>query len=146
MINYHTLFSQIGATTAVKKKVEMLQEEDTPNLRAILRAAYDEKITFTVPDTKPPYEVNEEEDWEDVPMKLHDQVMQFGRFANINDGPTHQAKSLTRMQRETSLIGVLQGLHKHEADIVVNLLKRKISYNGITPSLVEQAFPGLLGE
>ena len=59
MVNYHTLFSQIGAEKSVKKKVSMLQENDTPNLRAILRAAYDKRITWSIPDSKPPYDENE---------------------------------------------------------------------------------------
>ena len=144
MVNYHTLFSQIGAESSVKKKVEMLQDADTPNLRALLRAAYDKRITWSVPDTKPPYEVNDTEDWEDVPMKLYNEIMKVGRFAIFDGNPTNQSRGLTRMQRESQFIGVLAGLHKTEADILANVLKRKINYKGVTPRLAEQAFPELL--
>ena len=144
MVNYHTLFSQIGAENAVKKKVEMLQENDTPNLRALLRAAYDDRITWSVPDSKPPFEENKEDDWDDVSMKLYDEVLQLGRFALFNGVPTDQARNMTRMQRETAFIKVLEGLHKTESKILTDLLKRKISYKGITPRLAAQAFPELL--
>ena len=144
MVNYHTLFSQVGAEKSVKKKVSMLQENDTPNLRALLRAAYDKRITWSVPDSKPPYDENEAEDWEDAPMRLFDESMRLGRFALFDGNPTNQARNLTRMQRETQFIGVLQGLHKTEAQILVDILKRKINYKGITPRLVGEAFPELL--
>ena len=144
MVNYHTLFSQIGAESSVKKKVEMLKENDTPNLRALLRAAYDNRITWSVPDSKPPYVENKENDWEDVSMKLHEEIMNIGRFAIFNGTPTNQSRGMTRMQREPQFIGVLQGLHKTEADILINILKRKINYKGVTPRLASEAFPELL--
>ena len=144
MVNYHTLFSQIGAETSVKKKVGMLQDNDTPNLRALLRAAYDKRISWSVPNSKPPYEENETEDWEDVSMKLHNEILKVGRFAIFNGNPTDQSRGMTRMQRETQFIGVLQGLHKNEADILINILKRKINYKGVTPRLAATAFPELL--
>ena len=144
MTNYHDLFSQIGAENAVKKKVALLQENDSPNLKAVLRAAYDKRISWTIPDTKPPYEPNETDDWDDVPLKLHEAIMGIGRFANFNGNPTNQARQLTRMQREQAFIEILSKLHKHEADIVIGLLKRKINYKGITPRIASQAFPELL--
>ena len=144
MINYHDLFSQIGAENGIKKKVAILQENESANLKAVLRSAFDKRITWTIPDSKPPYEPNETEEWDDVPLKLHDAIMGIGRFANINGNPTNQARQLTRMQREQAFIGILEKLHKHEADIVIGLLKRKINYKGITPRLVNQAFPELL--
>ena len=77
-------------------------------------------------------------------MKLYDEIMQIGRFALFDGNPTNQARNMTRMQRETQFIGVLQGLHKTEAVILVNLLKRKIDYKGVTPRLAGEAFPELL--
>ena len=144
MVNYHDLFSQIGAENAIKKKVTMLQDNESPNLKAVLRSAFDKRITWTVPNTKPPYEPNETDEWDDVPLKLHEAIMGIGRFANINGKPTNQARQLTRMQREQAFIDILSKLHKHEADIMISLLKRKINYKGITPRLVNQAFPELL--
>ncbi len=144
MINYHELFSQIGAENAVKKKVAMLQDKDSPNLRALLRAAYDKRITWSVPDSKPPYEENETEQWEDAPLKLHNEVMLLGRFAFFNGNPTDQARNMTRMQREQAFIKVLENLHKTESVILLGILKRTINYKGITPRLARTAFPELL--
>ena len=59
MINYHDLFSQIGAENGIKKKVTILQENESANLKAVLRSAFDTRITWTIPDSKPPYEPNE---------------------------------------------------------------------------------------
>ena len=60
MRNIHDVFSEIGNEKAINKKVEILQKNETDGIKAVLRGTYDLRLQWLVPDTKPPFEENEE--------------------------------------------------------------------------------------
>ena len=72
--------------------------------------------------------------------------MEIGKFANFNGQATNQSRNLTQVQRENHFIQLLESLHESEAEILKNVIKRKLPYKGLTPNLVNQAFPNLLPE
>ena len=62
----------------------------------------------------------------------------------FNGNPTNQSRNITQVQRENHFIQLLEALHQTEAELLKNVIKRKLPYKGLTPNLVNQAFPNLL--
>ena len=50
------------------------------------------------------------------------------------------------IQAENQFIQLLEGLHPTEAKLLLNVVKKKLPYKGLTSRLVNQAFPNLLPE
>ena len=44
------------------------------------------------------------------------------------------------------LVGILETLHRKEANIFAETIIKKLKFNGLTEFLVRQTFPGLLTE
>lgn len=152
MENVHDFFKEIESEKSINRKAEMLQEQDNNTkaaLMAIFRSTFDPRIKWLVPDSKPPFAENPEKEWKNCSLYLSEAVMSFGRFCMINGKLTHQAlqarfRNITEC--ESAFINMLKQLHTSEADLVMHMIKGKLPYKGLTPRLINQAFPGLLPE
>ena len=142
----HEIFEEVGKVTKISDKVSILQDHESDGLKAILRGAYDSRIDWLVPNTPPPYTPSESPDYDLADSKLDIAAMEIGKFANFNGNPTNQGLNLSQVQRENHFIQLLESLHESEAEILKNVIKRKLPYKGLTPNLVNQAFPNLLPE
>ena len=142
----HEIFTAVGTKTKISDKVSILQHHASDGGKAILRGAYDSRIDWLVPNTPPPYTPNESPSHDLADSKLEIAAMEIGKFANFNGNPTNQGRNLSQVQRENHFIQLLESLHESEADILKNIIKRKLPYKGLTPNLVNQAFPNLLPE
>ena len=144
----HEIFEKVGNEKSIKEKVKILQTWDTPALRAVLRGAYDSSIRWLVPNTKPPFEPNDAEDWGLAPLRLDVEIMkQIKNYVarKTENGQWGQGYTgLTQTRREQLFIQMIEGLHITEVEIVFGMINRKLPYTGLTPKLVAQAFPGLL--
>ncbi len=142
----HEIFTEVGTKTKVSDKVSILQHHESNGLKAILRGAYDSRIEWVIPNTPPPYTPCDSPDYDLADSKLEIAAMEIGKFAKFNGNPTDQGRSITQVQRENHFIQLLEALHESEAEILKNVIKRKLPYKGLTPNLVNQAFPNLLPE
>ena len=142
----HEIFEEIGTKTKVSDKVAILQDHESDGVKAILRGAYDTRIDWLVPNTPPPYTPNESPSYDLADSKLEVAAMELGKFATFNGNPTNQGLNIPQVQRENHFIQLLESLHETEADLLKNVIKRKLPYKGLTPNLVNQAFPNLLPE
>ncbi len=142
----HEIFTEVGTKTKVSDKVSILQHHESNGLKAILRGAYDSRIEWVIPNTPPPYTPCDAPDYDLADSKLEIAAMEIGKFAKFNGNPTDQGRSITQVQRENHFIQLLEALHESEAEILKNVIKRKLPYKGLTPNLVNQAFPNLLPE
>ena len=48
--------------------------------------------------------------------------------------------------KQSSIIKMLEGLHKDETEVVFGMVKRKLPYKGLTARVANKAFPGLIPE
>ena len=142
----HEIFEEVGKVTKISDKVSILQDHESDGVKAILRGAYDSRIDWLVPNTPPPYTPNESPSFDLADSKLEIAAMELGKFANFNGNPTNQSRNISQIQRENHFIQLLESLHESEAEILQNVIKRKLPYKGLTPNLVNQAFPNLLPE
>ena len=104
-------------------------------MRQILKGAFDPKIEWDLPAGSPPYIANEaplgtEHTYLDQEAK---RLWHFVKGADAN---------LNKMRKETLFIQILEGLHKSEADLLINVKEKKLNntYKGLTANLVKEAF------
>lgn len=142
----HEIFTEVGTKTKVSDKISILQHHESDGVKAILRGAYDSRIEWAIPNTPPPYTPSESPSYDLADSKLEIAAMELGKFATFNGNPTNQGLNIPQVQRENHFIQLLESLHETEADLLKNVIKRKLPYKGLTPNLVNQAFPNLLPE
>jgi hypothetical protein len=116
-------------------KIKILKDHDSWALRDVLRATYDKKIEFLIPDGEPPYTPNKPES---VPSNL---LRKNVDFKYIVKGGIRE--DMPAFKREKIYIGLLESIHPEDAKVVINMVNRKRPAPGITENIVKEAFPSL---
>ena len=116
------------------QKIKLLQEMNSPALRALLIANFDESVISMLPDGDVPYKAN------DAPEETeHTKLIQEYRklYLFFKGGA-----NISQARRETLFIQMLEGLHQGEAEVLCLVKDRKIGKRWkITRQCVEDAFP-----
>ena len=120
------------------EKITLLQQYDSPALRTILIANFDESVTFLLPEGDVPYTKNEApEDTEHT--RLSKEYRALYNFVKGGNG------ALTQNKREMMFIQLLEGLHQNEAEILCMVKDKTISKRyKITRACVEEAYPQIV--
>ena len=146
----HEILDAIGKETKISNKVEMLQYFEGPGLFGVIRGAYDPTIKWLVPDSTPPHTPNDAEAWDLAPLRLeqaiHSLTMKSFIARKNVEGKWDALPGLTQVRREQQFIELIESLHPTEVKVLFGMVNRKLPYKGVTPKLIEKAFPGLLPE
>lgn len=116
------------------EKITLLREHNTPALRAILIANFDESIVSMLPEGEVPFVAN------DAPKGTDHTVLEkeYRRLYVFFKG----GSSLRQSQRENLFIQMLEGLHEEEAQVLVLIKDKALGKKyKITRACVEEAFP-----
>ena len=117
------------------EKIKVLKEHDTPALRSVLIANFDESVISLLPEGEVPYDEN------DAPKGTEHTVLEkeYRKLYLFFKGGS---SSLKQSQRENLFIQMLEGLCEEEANLLV-LVKDKALQKKykITRACVEEAFP-----
>jgi len=143
-LSLHEIFTEVSKESSINKKSEILLEHDSKGLQIFLRCVFDDKVTWLVPDSKPPYEPNDAPEWDLAEARLEQEALKIGRFIQVDGQTPLQGRDITRTRREQLFIQLLEGLHPTEADLLMSGVKKKIKYKGLTKRVVEKAFPDLI--
>tara|TARA_B100002019_G_scaffold241724_1_gene217843 strand:+ start:527 stop:958 length:432 start_codon:yes stop_codon:yes gene_type:complete len=116
------------------QKIKLLQEYNSPALRAILIANFDESVVSMLPEGDVPFEKNDApEDTEHTKL-----VHEYRKLYLFFKG----GANISQNRREMLFIQLLEGLHQGEAEVLCLMKDRKIGKRWkITKQCVEQAFP-----
>ena len=117
------------------QKINILREHNTDSLRMIIKASFDPKIEWVLPEGDTPYKANEAPEGTEHTL-LSQEVKRIWHFIKGADNQT------PRMKKETMFIQMLEGLHKDEA-VVLCQTKDKIlhqKYKGLSDNVVKTAF------
>ena len=132
----HEVLQKISNAKTKAQKVKLLEEYNTPALRAILIANFDESVISMLPDGEVPYKKNdapEETEHTKLDHEYRKLYLFFKGGANIS-----------QTRRETLFIQLLEGLHQGEAEVLCLVKDKKIGKRWkITRQCVEQAFPSI---
>jgi len=117
------------------KKIAVLRDNDSPALRMLCKGAFDPNIKWAVPTGTPPYIANEAPKGTEHSL-LKNESKRLWHFVEGADNDT------TKTQKETMFIQMLEGLHKEEAELLINVKDKKLNkvYKGLTAAAVQEAF------
>ena len=137
--NYTPLFSEIldklGKIKSKKDKVSHLKEYNSDSLRMVIKASFDPKIKWSLPEGEVPFSAN------DAPEGTEHSVLSYEArklWHYIEGGdPT-----LSQNKRETMFVQLLESLHPDEADILVAAKDKVLhqKYKGLSKNVVMEAF------
>ena len=132
----HEVLQKVSNAKTKAQKVKLLEQYNTPALRAILIANFDESVISMLPDGEVPYKKNDApEDTEHT--KLDHEYRKLYLFFK-------GGANISQTRRETLFIQLLEGLHQGEAEVLCLVKDKKIGKRWkITRQCVEQAFPSI---
>ena len=130
------ILQKVSNAKTKAQKIKLLNEFNSPALRAILIANFDESVISMLPDGDVPYKPN------DAPEETeHTKLIQEYRklYLFFKGGA-----NISQARRETLFIQLLEGLHAKEAEVLSLVKDKKIGKRWkITRQCVEEAFPGI---
>lgn len=130
----HEIFTKVNNAKDKPLKIEVLRNNDSQGLRQLLKAAFDPKITWDLPEGTPPYIANEAPAGTDH-TSLLDEVRKLYLF--IKGG-----SNIAKVKKETLFIQMLEALHKDDAKALIDIKDKKLNlvYKGLTENAVKEAF------
>jgi hypothetical protein len=135
---YSEVLQEFQNATTKQERISVLRKYDHPRFRTFLQAAFNPNIQFDVdvPNYRPaPEPAGLNFTYLDAEMnKLY-------RF--VKNHPSRPA-GLTKEKQKQLLLVILESLHKDEAELLVKVINKKLEVKFLTPTLVNEAFPGLL--
>ena len=131
----HEIFTKINNARDKPKKIEVLKRYDTPYIRQLLKAAFDPKIKWILPEGTPPYIANEAPEGTEHTL-LRNETRKLYLFLEGGDN------TISKTRKETLFIQMLEGLHKTEAEVLINVKDKKLNkvYKGLTEQLIKETF------
>ena len=130
----HEIFTQVNNAKDKPKKIEVLRKYDSQGLRQLLKAAFDPKIIWDLPEGTPPYIANEAPAGTDH-TSLLDESRKLYLF--IKGG-----SNIPKVKKETLYIQMLEALHKDDALALIAIKEKNLNlvYKGLTENCVKEAF------
>ncbi len=117
------------------EKIDLLQQYNTPALRAILIANFDESIISMLPEGEVPFTPNDAPKGTEHTVLEHEYRKLYLFFKGGNS-------SVNQTTRENLFIQLLEGLHQDEANLLVMVKDKSLGRKyKITKACVEEAFP-----
>lgn len=130
----HEVLQKVSNAKTKAQKIKLLQSHNTPALRQILIANFDESIISMLPEGEVPYKKNDAPEETEHTKLVHEYRKLYLFFKG--------GATISQTRRETLFIQLLEGLHKGEADVLILMKDRKIGKRWkITKQCVEEAFP-----
>ena len=117
------------------KKIQILRKNDHDSLRMVIKSSFDPNIEWLIPEGDVPFKENEAEEGTEHTV-LRREAKKLYRFVKGGDD------TLPQFKRENMFIQLLEGLHKSEAQLIVDAKDKKLHqvYKGLSKEVVKEAF------
>lgn len=119
------------------EKIEFLRHQNSAALRTILQYAYDPTVKWVLPEGEPPYKPSEFLDNDGILFTEARRLYIFIEGGNPN---------VASAKRESLFIQMLEAVTPNDAKLLLSIKDKKLPYPTLTPSLINDAFPGLIGD
>ena len=119
-----------------EERVATLKKYKHDAIEAILRGAFDPDIKWALPAGPVPYRASGAIDQQGMLYS------EYKRFYIFIEG---SCPNLRQARRELLFVQFLESLHPADAALMSHVKDKHLPYPNITPELVDEAFPGLLG-
>jgi len=128
------VLQKISNAKTKAQKIKLLQEYNSPALRQILIANFDESVISMLPEGDVPYEENDVPEGTEHTKLIHEYRKLYLFFKG--------GANISQNRREMLFIQLLEGLHKGEAEVLCLMKDKKIGKRWkITKQCVEEAYP-----
>ena len=116
-LELHEIMEKIDK--CVDKKLELIRELATKHasFSDYLRCTFDDRITFLLPDGRPPFDPAEEQSYPSTWHKQNSKLKYIVKGLN--------ADNVNPLRRETIFIGILESVHPLDAEILVDMINKK---------------------
>ena len=129
------ILDKVSKAKTKQNKIALLKEHDSQALRMVIKASFDPKIKWALPDGEVPFKRNE------APAGTEHSVLAYEsrklyHYIRGGNGDLSQSK------RETMFVQMLEGLHESEADVLVAAKDGVLHqmYKGLSANVVKEAF------
>lgn len=136
---FFEVFEALEATNQYAQKVQILEANDSNELRAFMVLAYHPNVEWLLPDGEPPYKPNKEAVDEKGHLTLKSNLTKFNLF--LKDRGYNEMK---QPMRETRFIQLLESVTPLEARWILQAKCRNLEK--CSDKVVRKAYPGLLPE
>tara|TARA_B100001093_G_scaffold291250_2_gene278077 strand:+ start:345 stop:977 length:633 start_codon:yes stop_codon:yes gene_type:complete len=159
----YEVFDAVSKMKSKALKIEALQRYNDPSIRALLIWNFDPNVISQLPTGEVPYGNNKQDELSTGTLsdKINDAVDKMDEMGSNSLGSQDQGRttirkefkmfynfikggnnSLSGLRRETMFIGILEGLHPLEAEILILVKDKKLGEKyKITKEVVAEAFP-----
>ena len=129
------ILEKVSKVKTKKEKVTILQQYNHDALRMVIKASFDPKIEWQLPDGDVPYTRN------DAPEGTEHSSLSYEsrKLYHFIKGADNQ---ISQNKRETMFVQMLEGLHESEAAVLVAAKDKKLHqmYKGLSKNVVVEAF------
>ena len=130
----HEVLQKISNAKTKAEKINLLHQYNTPALRQILIANFDESIISMLPDGDVPYNKNDAPEDTEHTRLVHEYRKLYLFFKG--------GANVSQNRRETLFIQLLEGLHAGEAEVLCLMKDKKLGKRWkVTKQCVEEAYP-----
>ena len=131
---FSEILDKVHKAKTKEQKVKILRDYNTDALRMVIKSSFDPQITWIIPSGNVPYKPN------DVPAgtehtTLSIESRKLWHFIKGADNETPQ------FRKEQMFLQMCEGLHKSEAELLVNAKDKKLHqvYKGLSTNVVKEA-------
>jgi hypothetical protein len=131
----HEIFTKINNAKDKPKKIEVLKSNDSPAIRSLLKAAFDPKIQWDLPEGVPPYIKNEAPAGTEHTSLLSEARKLYHFIVGGNN-------TITKIKKETMFVQMLEGLQEKDAEVLIAIKEKNLNttFKGLTSAVVKEAF------
>lgn len=131
------VLQKVSNAKTKEQKIKLLKQNNSEALRKILIINYDPSIESNLPEGNVPYKPNEvPEGTEHTRLSTEHRILHYF----VKGG----GDSLPALKRESMFVGLLEGLHESEAEVVCLAKDKKLKTKyRITENVVKDAFPSV---
>lgn len=139
-LSFSEILKLASDQSSAEKRREVILQNNSHALQALLKYAFDPKIKFILPEGTPPYKPS---DMVESHGMLYTNLRRLYLF--IEGG---RPQPLPQVKREQLFIELLESVDKDDALLLIALKDRKVHemYKGINTKFVRKVFPGLLND
>ena len=131
----HEIFTKINNAKDKSQKIAVLKQFDNQAMRQLLKAAFDPKIKFDLPEGNPPYIKNEAPAGTEHTSLASEARKLYHFIVGGNN-------TINKLKKETMFIQMLEGLHGDDAEVLMAIKNKSLNnaYKGLTANLVKETF------
>ena len=131
----HEIFTKINNAKDKPAKRAILKQFDNQAMRMLLKAAFDPKIEFDLPEGNPPYIKNEAPAGTEHTSLAAEARKLYHFIVGGNN-------TINKLKKETMFIQMLEGLQEKDAEVLMAVKNKNLNniYKGLTSNLVKETF------